>query len=129
MRLHDIAPGGVPMRGLDLTSITLDELDDCTFTVGIPLRELDRAQLAQLDPQYRLGIPRSPRSGPDAYLAWRLDPDDGWKPMHSAKDTLNAAADAVILLAVVSPASPGRVTRGRRTVLVYDPASRMAVSG
>lgn len=129
MRLHDIAPGGVPMHALDLTSITLDELDDCAFTAGLTLRELDRAQLAQLGPQYRLGIPRSPRSGPDAYLAWRLDPDDGWTPMHSAKATLNAATDEVILLAVVSPANPGRVTRGRRTVLVYDPASRMAVSG
>lgn len=128
MRLHDIAPGGVPMRGLDLTSITLDELDDCAFTAGLTLRELDRAQLAQLDPQYRLGIPRSPRSG-DAYLAWRLDPDDGWTPMHSAKETLNASADDVILSAVIHPDRAGRVTLGRRTVLAYDPASRTVITG
>ncbi|WP_304973856.1 hypothetical protein [uncultured Alistipes sp.] len=128
MKLRDIAPGGVPMHGLALTDITLDELDDCAFTAGIPLRGLSREQLVQLDPAYRLGIPRRPRGG-DAYLAWTLDPDDGWTPMHACKATLNAAADEIILAAVIGPSWAGRVTRGRRTVLVYDPASRMVVSG
>lgn len=126
MTLHDIAPGGVPMHALDLTTITLDELDDCTFTAGLRLRALDRAQLAQLDPRYGLGIPRSPRGG---YLAWTLGPDGGWTPVHATRDTLNGAADDVVLSAVIRPDRAGRATLGRRTVLAYDPASRTVITG
>ena len=115
MKLRDIAPGGVPMHGLALTDITLDELDDCAFTAGIPLRGLSREQLVQLDPAYRLGIPRRPRGG-DAYLAWTLDPDDGWTPMHACKATLNAAADEIILAAGIGAARGGGPCKARPPV-------------
>ena len=129
MKLYDTRINGIAAHELRLAEIALDEMDDGAFVRGVSLRELDRSQRAQLHPRYRQGIPRSvPDGARDTYVLDVLT-TDGWERMHASCPDLAAAADAMALSAIVSPRHAVRALRGRKAVMIYDPAGRRIVAG